>query len=117
VRVYLPPDANCLALRHGPLPAQPSLCERRDRRQASRAAVADDGRGREALHEGIGIWRGRATIRRPRQTWDGLLRRRATLETLAAVSIMREHLPELRIRVVNVVDLMKLQPTTEHRTA
>jgi xylulose-5-phosphate/fructose-6-phosphate phosphoketolase len=37
-----------------------------------------------------------------------------TLETLAAVSIMREHLPALRIRVVNVVDLMKLQPKSEH---
>jgi xylulose-5-phosphate/fructose-6-phosphate phosphoketolase len=37
-----------------------------------------------------------------------------TLETLAAVSIMREHLPELKIRVVNVVDLMKLQPPSEH---
>jgi xylulose-5-phosphate/fructose-6-phosphate phosphoketolase len=37
-----------------------------------------------------------------------------TLETLAAVSILREHLPELKIRVVNVVDLMKLQPKTEH---
>jgi XFP C-terminal domain/Phosphoglucomutase/phosphomannomutase, alpha/beta/alpha domain I len=37
-----------------------------------------------------------------------------TLETLAAVSIMREHLPDLKIRVINVVDLMKLQPPTEH---
>ena len=37
-----------------------------------------------------------------------------TLETLAAVSILREHLPELRIRVVNIVDLMKLQPPHEH---
>ena len=37
-----------------------------------------------------------------------------TLETLAAVSIMREHLPTLRIRVVNVVDLMKIQLQTEH---
>jgi xylulose-5-phosphate/fructose-6-phosphate phosphoketolase len=37
-----------------------------------------------------------------------------TLETLAAVSIMRERLPKLRIRVVNVVDLMKLQPQSEH---
>ncbi len=37
-----------------------------------------------------------------------------TLETLAAVSIFREHLPELKIRVVNVVDLMKLQPQSEH---
>ena len=37
-----------------------------------------------------------------------------TLETLAAVSILREHLPELKVRVVNVVDLMKLQPPSEH---
>jgi xylulose-5-phosphate/fructose-6-phosphate phosphoketolase len=37
-----------------------------------------------------------------------------TLEILAAVSILREHLPDLKIRVVNVVDLMKLQPKTEH---
>src|SRR5580693_8570398 len=37
-----------------------------------------------------------------------------TLETLAAVSLLREHLPELKVRVVNVVDLMRLQPETEH---
>jgi len=37
-----------------------------------------------------------------------------TLEILAAVSILREHLPNLKIRVVNVVDLMKLQSNTEH---
>ena len=37
-----------------------------------------------------------------------------TLEILAAVSILREHLPELKIRVINVVDLMKLQPASEH---
>jgi xylulose-5-phosphate/fructose-6-phosphate phosphoketolase len=37
-----------------------------------------------------------------------------TLEVLAATAILREHLPELRVRVVNVVDLMKLQPASEH---
>lgn len=37
-----------------------------------------------------------------------------TLETMAAVTILREKLPELKVRVVNVVDLMKLQPETEH---
>ena len=37
-----------------------------------------------------------------------------TLETLAAVSILRQHLPNLKIRVVNVMDLMKLLPQTEH---
>jgi len=37
-----------------------------------------------------------------------------TLEALAAVSLLREHLPELKVRVVNVVDLMRLQPASEH---
>ncbi len=37
-----------------------------------------------------------------------------TLETLAAVDIMRRHVPELKVRVINVVDLMKLQPREEH---
>ncbi|HVS68243.1 MAG TPA: phosphoketolase family protein [Mycobacteriales bacterium] len=37
-----------------------------------------------------------------------------TLETIAAVCLLREHLPELRVRVVNVVDLMRLEPPTEH---
>ena len=37
-----------------------------------------------------------------------------TLETLAAVDLLRSHLPELKLRVVNIVDLMKLQPAEEH---
>jgi len=37
-----------------------------------------------------------------------------TLETLAAVQLLREHLPELKVRVINVVNLMKLQPEKEH---
>ncbi|HEV2426127.1 MAG TPA: phosphoketolase family protein [Terriglobia bacterium] len=37
-----------------------------------------------------------------------------TLETLAAVDILRHHVPDLKVRVVNVVDLMTLQPSTEH---
>ncbi|MEO3867639.1 phosphoketolase family protein [Nonomuraea sp. B12E4] len=37
-----------------------------------------------------------------------------TLETLAAAAILREHLPRLKVRVVNVVDLMRLQPPSEH---
>jgi xylulose-5-phosphate/fructose-6-phosphate phosphoketolase len=37
-----------------------------------------------------------------------------TLETLAAVDLLRQHLPELKVRVVNVVDLMTLQPKTKH---
>jgi len=37
-----------------------------------------------------------------------------TMETLAAVSLLRRHLPQLKVRVINVVDLMRLQPCTEH---
>ncbi|MGC4783065.1 phosphoketolase family protein [Micromonospora zamorensis] len=37
-----------------------------------------------------------------------------TLETLAAAELLRQHLPELKVRLVNVVDLMRLQPDTEH---
>jgi xylulose-5-phosphate/fructose-6-phosphate phosphoketolase len=37
-----------------------------------------------------------------------------TLETLAAVALLREHAPGLKVRVVNVVDLMSLQPPSEH---
>jgi xylulose-5-phosphate/fructose-6-phosphate phosphoketolase len=37
-----------------------------------------------------------------------------TLEVLAATAILREHLPELKVRVINVVDLMTLQPKSEH---
>lgn len=37
-----------------------------------------------------------------------------TLETIAAVQLLREHLPELKVRVINVVDLMALQPESEH---
>ena len=37
-----------------------------------------------------------------------------TLEILAAVTLLRDHLPDLRVRVVNVVDLMRLEPDTEH---
>jgi xylulose-5-phosphate/fructose-6-phosphate phosphoketolase len=116
VRVYLPPDANCLLSvmdhclrsRHyvnvviaGKHPAPQWL----NMEQAVKHCSA-----------GIGIW-----------SWASNDQHAAapdlvmaccgdvpTLETLAAVAILREHLPELKIRVVNVVDLMRLQPTEEH---
>ncbi len=115
VRVYLPPDANCLLSvmdhclrsRHyvnvviaGKHPAPQWL--------TMAAAV-------KHCTEGIGIWQwasndqGVATDVVMACCGDV-----PTLETLAAVAIMREHLPDLKIRAVNVVDLMKLQPQTEH---
>jgi|EP00456_Euglypha_rotunda_P081357 xylulose-5-phosphate/fructose-6-phosphate phosphoketolase len=38
----------------------------------------------------------------------------STLETLAAVELLREHFPNLKVRVINIVNLMKLQPQSEH---
>jgi xylulose-5-phosphate/fructose-6-phosphate phosphoketolase len=115
VRVYLPPDANCLLSvwdhclrsRHyvnvviaGKYQAPQWL--------AMEAAV-------KHCSAGIGIWQWASNDQGG--TPDVVMACCGdvpTLETLAAVSILREHLPELKIRVVNVVDLMKLQPQSEH---
>jgi len=115
VRVYLPPDANCLLSvmdhclrsRHyvnvviaGKHPAPQWL--------TMDAAV-------KHCTEGIGIWQWASNDQGVApDVVMACCGDVPTLETLAAVSIMREHLPELKIRVVNVVDLMKLQPQTEH---
>ena len=112
------PAAGCElpAVGDGSLPAQPPLRQRRDRRQAPGAAVADDGRRRQALRRGhrhLAVGQQRPGDVEP-DVVMACCGDVPTLETLAAVSILREHLPELKIRVVNVVDLMKLQPQSEH---
>jgi xylulose-5-phosphate/fructose-6-phosphate phosphoketolase len=64
---------------------------------------------------GIGIWRWASN--EPGEDPDVVMACAGdvpTLETLAAVSLLGEMFPELKVRVVNVVDLMKLQPNTEH---
>jgi xylulose-5-phosphate/fructose-6-phosphate phosphoketolase len=79
------------------------------------SAVADDGSGDQALH------------RRPRHLGLGQQRPGRepdvvmaccgdvpTLETLAAVQLLRQHVPDLKVRVINIVNLMKLQPHEEH---
>jgi xylulose-5-phosphate/fructose-6-phosphate phosphoketolase len=115
VRVYLPPDANCLLSvmdhclrsRHyvnvvvaGKHPAPQWL--------TMDAAI-------EHCSEGIGIWQWASNDQHSDP--DVVMACAGdvpTLETLGAVSILHEHLPHLKVRVVNVVDLMKLQPTSEH---
>jgi len=115
IRVYLPPDANtllstvdhCLRSRHyvNVIVAgkQPSL----DYLSMDDAIVH--------CTRGIGIWEWASND----QGVDpdvvlGCAGDIPTLETLAAAAILREHLPELKVRVVNVVDLMRLQPASEH---
>jgi xylulose-5-phosphate/fructose-6-phosphate phosphoketolase len=115
VRVYLPPDANCLL-------SVADHCLRS--RNYVNVVIA----GKHALPqwltmeqavvhctEGIGIWKWASNDH------DGepdvvmaCCGDTPTLEVLAAVSILREHLPGLKIRVVNVVDLMRLQSASEH---
>jgi xylulose-5-phosphate/fructose-6-phosphate phosphoketolase len=115
IRVYLPPDANtllvvadtCLRSRNfvnvivaGKQP-QPQLLD-------MDAAI-------KHCAEGVGIWEWASN---DRGTEPDVVMACAgdvpTLETLAAVSILRREFPDLRVRVVNVVDLMTLQPTSEH---
>ncbi len=133
VRVYLPPDANtllstmdhCLRSRHYinvvVAGKQPSL----------NFLSIDDAIAH--CTRGIGIWEWASNDAADGTLASGDAGRRAdppsdglphvvlaccgdipTLETLAAVDILRQRLPDLRIRVVNVVDLMRLQPESEH---
>ncbi|OKS86751.1 phosphoketolase family protein [Mucilaginibacter polytrichastri] len=115
VRVYLPPDANCLlsvmdhclrsyhyvnVIAAGKHPAPQWL--------NMDQAIAHCTRG-------IGIWNFASNDQdcEP-DVVMACCGDVPTLEILAAVSILREHLPELKIRVVNVVDLFKLQKSSEH---
>jgi xylulose-5-phosphate/fructose-6-phosphate phosphoketolase len=115
VRVYLPPDANCLLSvadhclrsRHY---VNVIVAGKHDMPQWLTMAEAE-------VHcaEGIGIWEWAGNDRGGEP--DVVLAccgDTPTLEVLGAVSILREHLPELKVRVVNVVDLMKLQSASEH---
>jgi xylulose-5-phosphate/fructose-6-phosphate phosphoketolase len=115
VRVYLPPDANtllsvvdhCLRSRHyvnvivaGKQPALQFL----DMDSAIRHCTT-----------GIGIWQWASTDAGAEpDVVMGCCGDIPTLETLAAVDYLRQAFPDLKIRVVNVVDLMTLQPSTEH---
>jgi xylulose-5-phosphate/fructose-6-phosphate phosphoketolase len=114
IRVYLPPDANtllsvadhCLRSRNyvnvvvaGKQPAPVWL--------DAEAAVAHCARG-------IGIWDWASNDAGDPDVVLACAGDVPTLETLAATDLLRRHLPELKVRVVNVVDLMRLQPETEH---
>jgi len=115
VRVYLPPDANCLL-------SVFDHCLRS--RNYVNVVVA----GKHAmpqwlsmdaavLHctQGVGIWQWASNDQGSEpDIVMACCGDTPTLEVLAAVSILREHLPALKIRVINVVDLMRLQSESEH---
>jgi len=115
VRVYLPPDANCLL-------SVTDHCLRS--RHYVNVIVAgkqpalqwlDMESAIEHCTTGIGIWEWASTDNGVEpDVVMACCGDVPTLETLAAVDILRSTLPDLKIRVVNVVDLMTLQPSTEH---
>ncbi len=115
VRVYLPPDANTL------LSVADHCLRSRDyvnvivagKAPAPQWLAMEDA----VLHctRGIGIWDWAGT--EDGGVPDVVLACAGdvpTLETVAAAGLLREHLPDLRVRLVNVVDLMRLQPDTQH---
>jgi xylulose-5-phosphate/fructose-6-phosphate phosphoketolase len=115
VRVYLPPGRQLPAVGDRPLPAQPQLRQRDRRRQAAGAAVADMDEAIKHCTAGLGIWEWASNDAGGEpDVVMACCGDVPTLETLAAVDLLREHLPELKVRVVNVVNLMKLQPPSEH---
>jgi xylulose-5-phosphate/fructose-6-phosphate phosphoketolase len=114
IRVYLPPDANtllsvadhCIRSRNyvnvivaGKQPALNYL--------SMDDAVAHCTRG-------IGIWEWASNDAGRPEVVLACCGDTPTLETLAAADLLRQHLPDLRVRVVNVVDLMRLQTDSEH---
>jgi xylulose-5-phosphate/fructose-6-phosphate phosphoketolase len=114
VRVYLPPDANCLlstmdhCLRSRNY-INVVVCGKHEAPQ-----WLDMNTAVEHCTQGIGVWKWASNDQDSEpDVVMACCGDVPTLETLAAVSILREHLPELKIRVVNVVDLMRLEPDTE----
>jgi len=113
-RIYLPPDANCLlSVADHCLRSRNYVNVVVAGKHPSPQWLAMDDAARHCS-EGIGEW-----------TWAGdggdspdvvmaCCGDVPTLETMAAVSLLREHVPSLRVRVVNIVDLMKLESADQH---
>jgi len=115
VRVYLPPDANCLlsVMDHCLRSRHYVNVVIAGKHPAPQWLTMDEAVSH--CTEGIGIWQWASNDQQDEpDVVMGCAGDVPTLETLAAVSLMRKHLPQLKVRVVNVVDLMKLQPASEH---
>ena len=115
VRVYLPPDANCL------LYVTDQCLRSRNRVNVIVAGkqpelqFLDMAAAVKHCSAGIGIWEWASNdIGGEPDVVMACAGEVPTIETLAAVDLLRRHLPTLRIRVINVVDLMTLQPEEEH---
>jgi xylulose-5-phosphate/fructose-6-phosphate phosphoketolase len=114
VRIYLPPDVNTLLS-----VADHCLRSRQyvnvivaGKQPAPQYLAMDDA----VLHaaRGVGIWPWASTTATEPDVVLAACGDVPTLEALAAADLLRQHLPDLAVRFVNVVDLMRLQPDTEH---
>jgi xylulose-5-phosphate/fructose-6-phosphate phosphoketolase len=115
VRLYLPPDANCLLSCFDHCIKSRNYVNVIIASKHPRPQWLTMEQAVKHCTQGIGIWQWASNDQgcEP-DVVMACCGDTPTLETLAAVTILRHHLPDLKIRVVNVVDLMKLQPHTEH---
>jgi xylulose-5-phosphate/fructose-6-phosphate phosphoketolase len=115
IRVYLPPDANCL------LSVADHCLRSRDyvnvivagKQPALQYLTMDEAIAHCTRGIGIWEWASSGSGKEPDVVLAGA-GDVPTLEVLAAASLIRRHLPDLKVRVVNVVDLMRLEPPSEH---
>ena len=115
VRLYLPPDANCLLSCFDHCIKSRNYVNVMVASKHPRPQWLTMEQAVKHCTQGIGIWQWASNDQgcEP-DVVMACCGDTPTLETLAAVTILRHYLPDLKIRVVNVVDLMKLQPHTEH---
>jgi xylulose-5-phosphate/fructose-6-phosphate phosphoketolase len=114
IRVYLPPDANCLlSVAHHCLRSRHYVNVIVAGKQPSLNYLPMD---QAVLHctRGLGIWEWASNDAGDPDVVMACCGDIPTLETLAAVGILRRELPSLKVRVVNVVDLMRLEPESVH---
>ena len=115
VRIYLPPDANCLLSVFDHCIKSRNYVNVMVASKHPRPQWLTMDQAVKHCTQGIGIWEWASNDQGEEpDVVMACCGDTPTLETLAAVTILRKELPELKIRVVNVVDLMKLQPHTEH---
>ena len=115
VRLYLPPDGNCLLSCFDHCIRSRNYVNVLVTSKHPRPQWLTMDQAIKHCTHGIGIWQWASNDQGEEpDVVMACCGETPTLETLAAVTILHKYLPELKIRVINVVDLMKLQPHTEH---
>lgn len=115
VRLYLPPDANCLLSTFDHCIRSRNYVNVIISSKHPRPQWLSMDEAVKHCAQGIGIWRWASTdAGEEPDVVMACCGDTPTLETLAAVTILRDYFPDLKIRVINVVDLMKLQPKSMH---